>query len=98
MKGHAAATLRQPSFAWYLAARTISLAGSSMAPVALAFAVLHLDHRPAALAQVLGVRVTATLLFLVLGGVVSDRLSPITVLSAAMPSRWFRRRWRPTWS
>lgn len=83
MKGLATATLRQPSFAWYLTARTISLAGSSMAPVALAFAVLHVDHQPAALAQVLGVRVTATLVFLLVGGVVSDRLSPITVLSAA---------------
>ena len=34
--------LRQRRFAWYFAARTVSTAGTAMAPVALAFAVLHL--------------------------------------------------------
>lgn len=89
MNSQALTALRQPSFAWYLAARTISLAGSSMAPVALAFAVLHVDSRPSSLAQVLGVRVTATLLFLLVGGVISDRLSPVAVLRAGHAVTFF---------
>lgn len=70
-------------FAWYFAARTISTAGSVMAPVALAFAVLHVDPSASALAQVLGVRTLAMVVFLLVGGVISDRFSRITVLQVS---------------
>jgi MFS family permease len=70
-------------FAWYFAARTVSTAGSVMAPVALAFAVLHVDPSAAALAQVLGVRTVAMVVFLLVGGVISDRFSRIAVLQVS---------------
>ena len=46
-----------------------------MAPVGLAFAVLHISDSAAALAQVLTARTAAMVLFLLVGGVVSDRFS-----------------------
>ena len=70
-------------FAWYFAARTVSTAGSSMVPVALAFAVLHIDQSAGALAQVLGVRTLTMVVFLLVGGVVADRFSRIVVLQVS---------------
>ena len=74
---------RRRRFAWYFTARTVSTAGSVMVPVALAFAVLHVDPSAGALAQVLGVRTLALVVFLLVGGVVSDRFSRIAVLQVA---------------
>jgi hypothetical protein len=54
-----------------------------MAPVALAFAVLHLTDSAGALAQVLTARTAAMVLFLLVGGVISDRMSRTTVLQLA---------------
>ncbi|WP_347350187.1 MFS transporter [Intrasporangium sp.] len=70
-------------FAWFFVARSVSMAGSAMAPVALAFAVLHIDRSALALGQVLGVRTIAMIACLLLGGVVSDRFSRIAVLQVA---------------
>ena len=70
-------------FAWYFAARTVSTAGSVMVPVALAFAVLHIDQSAGALAQVLGVRTLTMVVFLLVGGVVADRFSRIVVLQVS---------------
>ena len=70
-------------FAWYFTARTVSTAGSVMVPVALAFAVLHIDQSAAALAQVLGVRTLTMVVFLLVGGVVADRISRIVVLQVS---------------
>ncbi len=70
-------------FARYFTARTVSTAGSVMVPVALAFAVLHVDESAGALAQVLGVRTLAMVIFLLVGGVISDRFSRIAVLQVA---------------
>ena len=67
-------------FAWYFAARTISIAGSSMAPVALTFAVLELTGSAGALAQVLAARTATMVVFLLVGGVVSDRMSRTSVM------------------
>lgn len=77
------AALTDRRFAWYFTARTVSTAGSVMAPVALAFAVLHVDPSAGALAQVLGVRTLAMVVFLLVGGVISDRFSRITVLQVS---------------
>lgn len=77
------AALSDRRFAWYFAARTVSMAGSAMAPVALAFAVLHIDTSASALGQVLGVRTLAMVVFLLIGGVISDRFSRIRVLQVA---------------
>ena len=81
--GEAVGVLRERRFAWYFAARTVSTAGTAMAPVALAFAVLHLTDSAGALAQVLTARTAAMVLFLLVGGVVSDRMSRTTVLQLA---------------
>ncbi|MFC7596656.1 MFS transporter [Terrabacter sp. GCM10028922] len=70
-------------FAWYFTARTVSTAGHVMVPVALAFAVLHIDQSAAALAQVLGVRTLTMVVFLLVGGVVADRFSRIVVLQVS---------------
>lgn len=70
-------------FAWYFTARTVSTAGSVMVPVALAFAVLDIDQSAGALAQVLGVRTAALVVFLLVGGVMADRFSRIVVLQVS---------------
>lgn len=81
--GESLGALGDRRFAWYFTARTVSTAGSVMAPVALAFAVLHIDPSAAALAQVLGVRTSLLVVLLLVGGVVGDRFSRIVVLQVA---------------
>lgn len=67
--------LREREFRLLFFGRTISMAGSAMAPVALAFAVLNTLHGSATdLGIVLAARQIPTVLFLLFGGVVSDRL------------------------
>jgi MFS family permease len=79
----ALAPLREPRFAWYYAARVVSTAGSAMAPVALTFAVLAITHSATALGLVLAARTVPMVLFLLIGGVVSDRFSRTAVIRAA---------------
>ncbi|MEP7333135.1 MAG: MFS transporter, partial [Terracoccus sp.] len=83
MLGESLGALGDRRFAWYFTARTVSTAGSVMVPVALAFAVLHVDSSAGALAQVLGVRTLALVVFLLVGGVVADRFSRIVVLQVS---------------
>lgn len=71
----ALAPLRDRRFAWYYGARFTSLIGSSMAPVALTFAVLHLEDEASALAQVLAARMIPMIVLVLVGGVISDRFS-----------------------
>ena len=54
--------------------------GSAMAPVALAFAVLRLTHSTGDLGIVLAARSVSVVAFLLLGGVISDRLPRHVVL------------------
>ncbi|MEV4170583.1 MFS transporter [Nonomuraea sp. NPDC049709] len=67
--------LRDRRFALLLSARTISMLGSAFAPVALAFAILDM---PGATASTLSVVLTAEslpmILFMLVGGVIADRL------------------------
>ncbi|MEO7447244.1 MAG: MFS transporter [Humibacillus sp.] len=81
--GESFGALGNRRFAWYFTARTVSTAGSVMVPVALAFAVLHIDTSARALAQVLGVRTLMMVIFLLVGGVVADRFSRIVVLQVS---------------
>ena len=74
------APLRQPAFRWFFAGRTMSFLGSSMVPVALAFAVLDLSNSAAALGIVLAARSIPQVAFMLLGGVISDRVSRSTVM------------------
>ena len=72
--------LREPKFAWFYAARVTSTAGSTMAPIALAFAVLDLTGSASGLGLVLAARTLPMVLFLLVGGVVSDRFSRSAVV------------------
>ncbi len=75
--------LRDRAFALLLVARTISVLGTSFAPVALAFGVLAL---PGATARTLSVVLTAEALpmvaFMLIGGVIADRLPRHRVMMA----------------
>jgi MFS family permease len=73
------APLGHPNFRWYYIASTVNTAGSSMAGVALAFAVLSIDNSPSALGFVLAANTIPMVLFLLFGGVIADRL-PLTVV------------------
>ena len=65
--------LRDRRFAWYYAGRFISTTGSTMAPVALTFAVLDLVESPS----------VPMVLFLLVGGVVADRFSRSMVMQVS---------------
>lgn len=77
------APLRERRFAWFYAARFVSTAGSMMAPVALAFAVLGITHSASALGYVLAARTTPLVLFLLFGGVVADRFPRALVMQVS---------------
>jgi MFS family permease len=67
--------LRRRDFRLLFGARTVSMVGSAMAPVALAFAVLDTLHGTATdLGLVLAARSLPTVVFVLIGGVISDRL------------------------
>ena len=69
-----AAPLREREFRFLFVGRTVSVAGSAIAPIALAFAVLELTDSLSALGLVLAARTVPQIAFLLLGGVWADRL------------------------
>lgn len=72
---------RDRSFALLFAARTASMLGMSYAPVALAFAVLHLpEGSPGLLSLVLACESIPMVAFLLLGGVLADHFPRARVL------------------
>jgi MFS family permease len=72
--------LRERNFAWFFASRFINTLGRTMATVALAFAVLDLTGSATALGQVLAAHTIPMVLFLLFGGVISDRLPRTLVI------------------
>jgi MFS family permease len=76
----ALAPLRSTSFRWYFAARLVNLLGTTMAPVALTFAVLGISDSPSALGRVLAANSIPLVVFLLVGGVIADRFDRTTVL------------------
>jgi MFS family permease len=68
------APLRERAFFLLFAGRTISMVGSTLAPVALAFTIIHLTGSPADLGLVLGATFVPQLVLLLVGGVWADRL------------------------
>ncbi|GAB77675.1 Transmembrane secretion effector [Austwickia chelonae] len=74
------APLKDARFVWFFVGRFISTAGSVMAPIALAFAVLEMTSSVTALGQVLAARSIPLVVLLLVGGVVADRFSRSTVL------------------
>jgi MFS family permease len=79
----ALAPLRARQFRLLFLGRTISFAGSAMAPVALAFAVLELTGSKTDLGLVLAARSIPQVVFLLVGGVWADRLSRHRVMVAS---------------
>ena len=75
-----ASPLAGRAFVLLASGRAISMLGSAMAPVALAFAVLRLTHSTGDLGIVLAARSVSVVVFLLLGGVISDRLPRPAVL------------------
>src|SRR4051794_33115477 len=65
--------LHERAFRWYFLSRSVNLAGTTMAPVALAFAVLRADDRTTSLGIVLAAYTIPLVAFLLLGGVLADR-------------------------
>lgn len=70
-------------FRWFLSAQAVSLLGTSMAPVALAFGVLDVSGSAADLGVVLTAHMVPMLAFLLVGGAAADRLPRRTVLVSA---------------
>ncbi|WP_431796118.1 MFS transporter [Microbacterium enclense] len=66
--------LSHPAFRWLLAARTTSIVGNAVAPIALAFAVLDLTGSAADLGLVVAARSITNVAVLLFGGVLADRL------------------------
>ncbi len=77
------APLRDRRFRFFFASRAVNLWGTTMAPVALAFAVLAVEDSASALGQVLAARSIPMVLFLLLGGVIADRLGRRLVIQVS---------------
>lgn len=79
--------LRERNFALLYGARTVSLIGDGMTPVALAFAVLGLTGSTADLGIVLAARSLMVVTCILAGGVWADRLSPRVAMLIARGGR-----------
>lgn len=77
------AVLRQRDVRVFISARFVSLLGSSIAPIALVFAVLDVSDAATAVGIVLAARSIPHVVFLLIGGVISDRLPRRLVLVVA---------------
>jgi predicted MFS family arabinose efflux permease len=78
-----AAPLREREFRLLFAGRTISLVGSAIAPVALAFAVLDLTGSKTDLGLILACREIPLVVFLLVGGIWADRIPRNRVMMGA---------------
>src|SRR5438876_10810746 len=77
-----AGPLREREFGPHFSGQAISLAGSAMAPIALAFAVLGIGS-PSDLGLVLASSWIPQIVFILIGGVWADRLPRHLVMTAA---------------
>lgn len=77
------AVLRHRDVRIFVSARFVSLLGSSIAPIALVFAVLDVSNKASAVGLVLAARSIPNVVFLLIGGVISDRLPRHLVLVVA---------------
>jgi MFS family permease len=66
--------LRLREFRLLYIGQTASVIGDAIVPIALAFAVLDLTGSPSALGLVLAARIVPTVVLLLIGGVIADRL------------------------
>lgn len=75
--------LRQANFRWFFVGETLNNAGTFMAGIALAFAVLEVEESPSALGYVLAAHSIPLVVFLLLGGVVADRFGRTLVIQGS---------------
>jgi MFS family permease len=75
--------LRERNFRMLYLGQAVSLLGDGMVPVALAFAGLEVSDSPSALGIVLAARMVPTVVLLLAGGVIADRLPRRAVMVAA---------------
>jgi MFS family permease len=78
----ALAPLRQHDFRWYWLSRLIDQAGTTMAGIALSFAVLEVSGSATALGTVLAAYSIPMVVFLLAGGVLADRFGRTLVIQA----------------
>jgi MFS family permease len=76
----ALAPLRVASFRWYWLSRLVDRAGTTMAGIALSFAVLEVDDSATALGTVLAAYSIPMVVFLLAGGVLADRFGRTLVI------------------
>jgi len=81
------AVLREREFALLFWARAISLFGGSLAPVAVAFAIIDLTGSATDLGLVLAAHSVPQVVFMLIGGVVADRLPRHHVMVASDVAR-----------
>ena len=72
--------LRSPAFRWFLGGQAVTMGGSAMAPVALAFGVLEITDSAAWLSAVISAAVVPMIATLLVGGGLADRYRRDTVL------------------
>lgn len=77
------APLRHREFRWLAAGRVATYLGNTIAPVALAFAVLDLTGSLVDLGMVVGARSAAMVVLLLFAGVLADRLPRAVILQGA---------------
>ncbi|TDD58360.1 MFS transporter [Kribbella antibiotica] len=77
------AVLRLRDVRLFVMSRFVSILGSTIAPVALVFAVLDISHTASAVGLVLAARSIPNIVFLLIGGVISDRLPRHLVILVA---------------
>lgn len=77
------AALAEPRFRLLFGGRAVSDFGDKIVPVALAFAVLELDHSASALGLVFAARLIPMVLLLLVGGIWADRLPRHLVMLVA---------------
>lgn len=75
--------LRERNYRLLFIGQSVSSLGNNFVPVALAFAVLKLTHSASDLGLVLGAEAVSQLCFLLVGGLVADRLSRRSVMVSA---------------
>jgi MFS family permease len=75
---------RNSAFRWLVIGRGINVLGNAVAPIALAFAIIDLTGSATDLGLVVGARSVANVLFLLVGGVVADRVPRKLVLIGSM--------------
>lgn len=66
-----------------LSGRTVSMVGNAVAPIALAFAVLHMTGSAGDLGLVMAARTVPQVIFLLFGGVIADRFPRRAILVIA---------------